>query len=493
MLSIDSLLRTSSFVNGFWVDASSGDTFGVENPADGTELARVSDLAPADALTAVDAAHDAFPDWSGRTAEERASLLARWHDLIVENAEDLALLMTLEQGKPLREARGEVAYGAAFVKWFAEEARRAYGDIIPPHDGDKRILALRQPIGVVLTVTPWNFPIAMITRKAAAALAAGCTVISKPAEDTPLSALALARLSELAGLPPGVFNVVPTSRPAEVVEALMADTRIRKVSFTGSTEVGKIIMRQAADSVKRVSLELGGNAPFIVFDDADVEAAARDVLASKYRNAGQTCVCANRIYVQDGIYDAFLEAYGRLHADLRVGPGIDEDSEIGPLINQAAVDKVTRLLAGALERGARVSHGGRRADLETGGGPGRASTFFEPTIVEDADDDMEISRDEIFGPVSVIYCFKDEHEVIRRANDTPYGLAAYFHARDHARIWRVSEALEYGMVGVNTGMISTPVAPFGGVKESGFGREGSRYGLDEYLEIKYVCIGGLSR
>jgi len=495
MLTIDSLLRTSSFVNGFWVDAENGDTFGVVNPADGTELARVSDLSPADARSAVVAAHDAFPDWSARLAEERASLLMQWHDLMMENADDLALLMTLEQGKPISEARGEVAYGAAFVKWFAEEARRAYGDVIPSHDTDKRILALRQAVGVVLTVTPWNFPIAMITRKAAAALAAGCTVISKPAEDTPLSALALARLSELAGLPPGVFNVIPTSRPAEVVEALMADTRIRKVSFTGSTEVGKIIMGQAAPSVKRVSLELGGNAPFIVFDDADVDVAARDVLASKYRNAGQTCVCANRIFVQDGIYDAFLDAYRRLHTGLRVGPGVDEESDIGPLINQEAVDKVVRLLDGATQQGARIVLGGGLIDGAAIGGGSHApgNTFFAPTIVEGVRDDMALASEEIFGPVSAIYRFSTEEDVIRRANDTPFGLAAYFHARDNARIWRVSEALEYGIVGVNTGTISTPVAPFGGMKESGFGREGSRFGMDEYLEIKYVCIGGLSR
>ncbi len=478
------LLRSQAHLDGQWCDALSGATFPVTNPADAGVLSTVPDMGPDDARLAVSAAHRAFPEWSRRTAGDRATALRKWNDLILEHREDLARLMTLEQGKPLTESRGEVDYGASFVAWFAEEARRAYGDVIPGHASDKRILALRQPVGVCVAITPWNFPIAMITRKVAPALAAGCTVVVKPAAETPLCALALAWLAMEAGLPPGVFNVVTTDHASAVGEALLADTRVRKISFTGSTPVGKILMRQAADTVKRVSLELGGNAPFIVFDDADVEAAADGALASKYRNAGQTCVCANRIYVQDGIYDAFLEAFDKRVAGLRVGSGLDNGVDIGPIINEKGVGKIERLLDDAVRTGARITRGGTRASDD--------GTWFEPTIIQDVEDRMTISEEEIFGPVSAIYRFEDEEEAIRRANNTPFGLAAYFYSKDNARIWRVSEALEYGMVGVNTGMVSTAVAPFGGVKESGIGREGSRYGMDEYLEIKYVCVGGLS-
>lgn len=477
------LLQSKAYLNGKWCDAQSGATFPVTNPADGTTLTSVPDMDPQDAIEAVSAAHDAFPAWSRRTAGDRADRLRAWNDLILAHREDLARLMTLEQGKPLAESRGEVDYGASFVAWFAEEARRAYGDIIPSHASDKRILALRQPVGVVLAITPWNFPIAMITRKVAPALAAGCTVVVKPAAETPLCALALAWLAHEAGIPPGVLNVLTTARASDVGEAIMKDARVRKISFTGSTPVGKILMRQAADSVMRVSLELGGNAPFIVFDDADVEAAADGALASKYRNAGQTCVCANRIFVQDSVYDAFLEAYDRKVATLKVGNGLEDGVDIGPIINEKGVGKIERLLDDAVQSGARITRGGQRHAM--------GGTWFEPTIVQHVEDDMDMSNEEIFGPVSAVYRFADEDEAVRRANNTPFGLAAYFYAKDNARIWRVSEGLEYGMVGVNTGMVSTPVAPFGGVKESGIGREGSRHGMDEYLEIKYVCVGGL--
>jgi len=475
------LFRESAFVKGEWVGASSGKRVSVRNPADGEHLGHVPDMDESDAQRGVDAAVLAFPGWRDRTAGDRASLLKRWHELILLNLEDLALLMTLEQGKPLSESRGEIAYAASFVEWFAEEARRAYGDVIPSHARDKRILALKQPVGVVVAITPWNFPSAMITRKVAPALAVGCTVLVKPSELTPLSALALAYLAHEAGFPPGVFNVLTTSQPESFAGAIMGRPEVRKISFTGSTAVGKILMRQASNSVKRVSLELGGNAPFIVFDDADLEKAVAGAIASKYRNAGQTCVCANRIFVQDGIYDQFMAGYTEAVSRLTVGPGQDQTSDIGPLINQAAVEKVESLLTEARAGGALIVAGGQRHPL--------GGTFFEPTIVSHLTDSMAISKTEIFGPVSSIYRFSDEKEVIQRANNTPFGLAAYFYTNDLARSWRVSEQLEYGIVGINTGLISTPVAPFGGVKESGLGREGSSYGLDEYLETKYVCIG----
>jgi succinate-semialdehyde dehydrogenase/glutarate-semialdehyde dehydrogenase len=483
MLAVEDLLRDNAFVNGHWVSADSENRFVVSNPADGAELTTVPDMGPSDVQLAIQAAEAAFPGWSAQTAGHRATLLRRWHDLMLENEGDLALLMTLEQGKPMGESRGEIRYAASFLAWFAEEARRAYGDIIPPHMADKRILALRQPVGVVAAITPWNFPAAMITRKVAPALAVGCTVVIKPSELTPLTALALARLAEDAGFPPGVLNVITTNDAAAAGKVLLDSPVVRKVSFTGSTRVGKLLLRGAADTVKRVSLELGGNAPFIVFDDADLEAAVEGAVASKYRNAGQTCVCANRIYVHEAIAEEFTVRLTGRTQHLRVGPGVDDASDIGPLINEAALDKVERLVADATDRGADLRAGGARHEL------GR--TFYQPTLLSGIKDDMDIFQEEIFGPVSAVTTFREEDEVIRRANDSRYGLAAYVYTRDHGRTWRVPEALEYGMVGVNTGMISTPVAPFGGVKESGLGREGSRYGIDEYLEMKYVCLGGI--
>lgn len=473
------LLKTAAYVGGAWRSASSGATYEVRDPATGEVITEVPAMGADDAREAVDAAARAFPAWASLTAAERGRYLKRWHDLMVEHAEDLGLLMTREQGKPVPEARGEVLYGASFVEWFAEEGRRAYGEVIPQHQADKRLLVLRQPVGAAAAITPWNFPNAMITRKAAPALAAGCTFIVKPAGETPLSALALAELAERAGIPPGVFNVVTTNRSADVGEVLTTDTRVRKFSFTGSTEVGKRLLAQCASTVKKVSMELGGNAPFIVFDDADVAAAVEGAIVAKYRNGGQTCVCANRIYAQDSVYDAFVERLGAATERLEVGPGTKEGVVVGPLINTAALEKVSGLVAGAVAAGARVVTGG-----EPMGG-----NFFRPTVLADVTGDMAVAVEEIFGPVAPVIRFSSEEEVIAAANDTPYGLAAYFYARDNARIWRVTEGLEYGMVGVNTGLISTTVAPFGGWKESGIGREGSHMGLEEYLETKYVCIG----
>ncbi|NJB86154.1 succinate-semialdehyde dehydrogenase/glutarate-semialdehyde dehydrogenase [Lewinella marina] len=478
-----SLLRSAAYVNGNWIPADSGERFPVHNPFSGVTLGEVPDLGAAETERAVSAAQAAFPAWSTRPAGERSALLRRWHDLLHAHRDDLALLMTSEQGKPLSEARGEVTYGASFLEWFAEEGRRAYGDVIPSHRSDSRILTIKQAVGVVAAITPWNFPIAMITRKVAPALAAGCTVVVKPAEDTPLCALALAYLAAEAGFPAGVFNVVTTSRPREVGQVLTSDPRIRKLSFTGSTATGKALMEQSAATLKRLSLELGGNAPFIVFDDADIEGAVAGAMVSKYRNGGQTCVCANRIYVQSGIYDAVVAALHREVATLSVGEGTAPGTDIGPLINTAALEKVEGMVADAVEKGARVVLGGGRSDA--------AALCYQPTLLLDANATMDLAREEIFGPVAPVFRFDTEAEVISLANDTPYGLAAYFYGRDHARIWRVAEALEYGMVGINTGLISTTVAPFGGVKESGFGREGSKYGLDDYLTIKYLCWGGI--
>ncbi|MEL7162818.1 MAG: NAD-dependent succinate-semialdehyde dehydrogenase, partial [Bacteroidota bacterium] len=460
--------RTQAYYNGHW--NATPTTFPVHNPYDGARLAEVADCGRAETEAAVTAAHEAFPAWSRKTAGERADLLRCWHDLLLEHLDDLALLLTSEQGKPLAEAKGEIRYGASFIAWFAEEARRAYGDVIPGHGVDKRILVLKQPVGVAAAITPWNFPNAMITRKVAPALAAGCTIVVKPAEDTPLSALALAVLAEEAGIPPGVFNVVPTSQPKEVGAVLTSDPRVKKLSFTGSTAVGKELMRQCAGTVKKLSLELGGNAPFIVFADADIEGAAAGAVASKYRNAGQTCVCANRLYVHASVYDQFVATLQRQVAQLRVGDGRADGTDIGPLINDAAREKVGDILADAVGKGATVVTGGALR------GP-----CYEPTILTRVNAEMAVHREEIFGPVAPVFRFETEEEVIRLANDTPFGLAAYFYGRDHSQIWRVAEALEYGMVGINTGMISTTVAPFGGMKESGFGREGSRYGLEEYL------------
>ncbi|MEM9260378.1 MAG: NAD-dependent succinate-semialdehyde dehydrogenase [Bacteroidota bacterium] len=478
------LLRTQAYFAGKWVAAPSGNTFAVRNPYDNSLLAEVADLDASATKAAISAAEKAFTSWKQQTAATRSKLLRRWQDLILEHLNDLALLLTSEQGKPLAEAKGEIRYGASFIEWFAEEARRVYGDVIPGHQADKRIVVIKQPIGVVAAITPWNFPNAMIARKVGPALAAGCTVVLKPAEDTPLSALALAVLAEEAGIPPGVFNVVTTSQPKAVGNVLTSDDRVRKLSFTGSTQVGKVLMRQCANSVKKLSLELGGNAPFIVFDDADISGAVAGAVASKYRNAGQTCVCANRFFVQAGVYDAFVAAFKIAVAELKLGDGRREGVTIGPMINAAAIEKVAEIVEDAKEKGATVVTGGVRAEV--------GDYFYEPTILTNVNSSMRVSEAEIFGPVAPIFKFTTEAEAIRLANDTPAGLAAYFYGQDYARLWRVAEALEYGMVGINTGMISTTVAPFGGIKESGFGREGSKYGIEDYLEIKYMCWGGVA-
>ncbi|WP_249209261.1 succinate-semialdehyde dehydrogenase [Magnetospirillum sulfuroxidans] len=482
-LSDPSLLRAQAYVGGAWVDADSGATFPVSNPADASLIGAVPDMGAAETARAIAAANAAWPAWRAKTAKDRANILRKWYDLILANADDLAVLMTTEQGKPLAEARGEVVYGANFLEWFAEEAKRVYGDTIPAHGADKRILVLKEPIGVVAAITPWNFPIAMITRKCAPALAVGCPVVVKPAEDTPLSALALAVLAERAGVPAGIFNVVTARHGAAIGGELTGNPLVRKLSFTGSTQVGKLLMKQCADTVKKVSLELGGNAPFIVFDDADLDAAVQGALASKYRNAGQTCVCANRLLVQEGVYDAFTAKLAAAVAAFKVGPGLGGDSQQGPLINQNAVEKVERLIGDAVAKGAKVVLGGKRHALGHG--------FFEPTILTEVTPDMDVARQEIFGPVAPLFKFKTEAEAVRMANDTEFGLAAYFYARDIARVWRVAEQLEYGIVGINEGIISTEVAPFGGVKESGIGREGSKYGTDDFVEIKYLCLGGI--
>jgi succinate-semialdehyde dehydrogenase/glutarate-semialdehyde dehydrogenase len=477
------LLRSEAFVDGAWIGADEGARFAVTDPATGATLAEVPDLGAAETERAVAAAEAAWPAWRAQTAKERAAVLRRWFDLQLEHQEELARLMTAEQGKPLAEARGEVVYGASFVEWFAEEAKRVYGDTIPAHAGDKRIVVIKQPVGVVAAITPWNFPIAMITRKCAPALAAGCPVVIKPAALTPLSALALAALAEQAGFPPGVLNVITSRRASEVGGVLTASPTVRKLSFTGSTEVGKTLMEQCAGTVKKVSLELGGNAPFIVFDDADLDAAVAGAMASKYRNTGQTCVCANRILVQDGVYEAFAMKLAAAVASLQVGPGTDDGVQQGPLINAAAVAKVEEHIADAVGQGARVVCGGSRHAL--------GGTVFEPTILADVTTSMKVAREETFGPVAPLFRFHDEAEAVAMANATEFGLAAYFYSRDIGRCWRVAEALEYGMVGINEGIISTELAPFGGVKESGLGREGSKYGLDEFVEIKYLCMGGI--
>jgi succinate-semialdehyde dehydrogenase/glutarate-semialdehyde dehydrogenase len=476
------LLRAEAYVDGAWTSGA-GARFAVTNPATGETLAQVADLDAADARAAIEAAAAALPAWSARTAKERAAVMRKWFELIMAAQEDLAQLMTAEQGKPLAETRGEVTYGASFIEWFAEEAKRVYGDVIPTHAAGKRILVLKQPIGVVAAITPWNFPIAMITRKVAPAIAAGCPVVIKPPDETPLSALALAELAHRAGLPKGVLNVVTTTRAREVGLELTQNPLVRKFSFTGSTEVGKILMAQCATTVKKVSLELGGNAPFIVFDDADLDQAVEGALASKYRNMGQTCVCANRFLVQDSIYDAFAAKLEARVRSMKVGDGAEAGVVQGPLINMEAVEKVERLLADAVAGGATVAVGGHRHAL------GRS--FFEPTVVTEVTPAMAISREEIFGPVATLTRFTDEPQAVRLANDTEYGLAAYFYARDIGRIFRVAEALEYGMVAVNDGILSTEVAPFGGVKSSGIGREGSKYGIEDYVEIKYLLLGGL--
>jgi succinate-semialdehyde dehydrogenase / glutarate-semialdehyde dehydrogenase len=477
------LLRQLAYVNGDWVNAANGAHFDVTNPVDGKVIARCPDLLEAETKAAVYAAQEAFAPWAAKTAKERAVLLRKWFDLMMANQEDLAQIMTAEQGKPLAESRGEVAYGASFVEWFAEEGKRLYGDVIPHTQPGRRILVLKQPIGVVAAITPWNFPNAMITRKCAPAMAAGCPIVIKPAAETPLSALALAVLAERAGIPKGVFNIVTSKHASRVGKVLTQDPIVKKFSFTGSTEIGKLLMAQCATTVKKVSLELGGNAPFIVFDDADLDKAVAGAMLSKYRNMGQTCVCANRFYVQDSVYDAFATKLAKAAAEMKVGDGADAGVVQGPLINMEAVEKIERLLGDATAKGAKIVTGGKRHAL--------GATFFEPTVVTGVATGMAIAQEEIFGPVATLFRFKDEAEAIRLANDTEYGLAAYFYARDLGRVWRVAADLDYGIVGINEGIISTEVAPFGGWKESGIGREGSKYGIDDYVEMKYLAMGGL--
>lgn len=481
MEALPDILIPKPFIGGEWRDAKKH--FAVTNPANGEILAQVPDLGAEETREAIAAAAAAWPSWKQRTAKERSNLLCAWFDAIMAHQEELARLMTMEQGKPIAESRGEVAYGASFVEFYSEEAKRVAGETLPSHGIDKRILVFRESIGVVAAVTPWNFPLAMITRKCAPAMAAGCTVVIKPAESTPLTALALVRLAELAGLPAGVINVITASQPAAVGEVLTTDPRVRKFSFTGSTAVGKKLLAQCASTVKKASMELGGNAPFIVFDDADLDAAVEGAIASKYRNSGQTCVCTNRFLVQSGVYDTFIEKFTARVKQLKVGSGLEKGVVQGPLINQAAVEKVEAHIADALKKGARLICGGKAHAL--------GGTFFEPTIIADVTDDMRVAHEETFGPLAPIFRFETDEQAIAMANATNSGLASYFYATDYRRIWHVMEGLEYGMVAVNEGILSTELAPFGGVKESGLGREGSRHGLDEFTELKYVCVGGL--
>ena len=480
-LSNNNLLQQNAFINNEWVPSANDKRFDVNNPANGELIAKVADCNEAETERSIVAAHNAFKTWGKTIAKERHSIMKKWFDLIIENADDLAMIMTTEQGKPLAEAKGEVTYGASFIEWFAEEARRANGDIIPTPVNSKRILTIKQPVGVVAAITPWNFPVSMITRKIAPALAAGCTVVIKPPHETPFCALALAYLAAQAGFPKGVVNVVTSTRSKDVGMVMSTHDLVKKVSFTGSTEVGKLLMAQSASTIKKISLELGGNAPSIVFDDADLQQAVAGTIASKYRNAGQTCVCTNRILVQEGVYEQFMEMYTKASAALKVGEGTIKGIQIGPLITEKAAQKVERLVADAVAKGGKITSGGKRFR------PGEL--FFEPTIVVDCNVTMDMHKEEIFGPVSAVYKFNTEEEAIAMANDTNYGLAAYFFSKNIDRVWRVAEALEYGMVGINEGIISHAEAPFGGVKESGIGREGSYYGMEEYLEVKYLCIG----
>ncbi|MBD1585411.1 NADP-dependent succinate-semialdehyde dehydrogenase [Pseudomonas typographi] len=473
------LFRQQAYIDGAWADADSGQTLKVNNPATNEILGTVPKMGKAETRRAIEAADKALPAWRALTAKERAAKLRRWYELMLENQDDLGRLMTLEQGKPLAEAKGEIVYAASFLEWFAEEAKRVYGDTIPGHQPDKRLIVIKQPIGVTAAITPWNFPAAMITRKAGPALAAGCTMVLKPASQTPYSALALAELAERAGIPKGVFNVI-TGSAGEVGGELTSNPIVRKLSFTGSTDIGRQLMAECAKDIKKVSLELGGNAPFIVFDDADLDKAVEGAIISKYRNNGQTCVCANRLYVQEGVYDAFTQKLKAAVEKLKIGNGVDEGVTTGPLIDEKAVAKVKEHIEDALSKGAKVISGGKAHAL--------GGTFFEPTILADVPKNALVSKDETFGPLAPLFRFKDEAEVIAMANDTEFGLASYFYARDLSRVFRVAEALEYGMVGINTGLISNEVAPFGGVKASGLGREGSKYGIEDYLEIKYLCI-----
>ncbi|MDH1471363.1 NADP-dependent succinate-semialdehyde dehydrogenase [Shewanella sp. GD03713] len=479
LLKDPSLLRQQCYINGQWCDAQSKETVAIANPATGAVIASVPVMGQAETQAAIAAAEAALPAWRALTAKERGAKLRRWFELLNENSDDLALMMTTEQGKPLAEAKGEVTYAASFIEWFAEEAKRVYGDTIPGHQGDKRIMVIKQPVGVTAAITPWNFPAAMITRKAAPALAAGCTMVVKPAPQTPFTALALAVLAERAGIPAGVFSVI-TGDAIGIGNEMCSNPVVRKLSFTGSTQVGIKLMEQCAPTLKKLSLELGGNAPFIVFDDANIDAAVEGAMIAKYRNAGQTCVCANRIYVQAGVYDEFARKLSIAVGKLKVGEGITEGVTTGPLINRAAVEKVQSHLEDALSKGATVVAGGKPHSL--------GGNFFEPTVLTHVDSSMRVAREETFGPLAPLFKFTDVDDVIKQANDTEFGLAAYFYGRDISLVWKVAEALEYGMVGVNTGLISTEVAPFGGMKSSGLGREGSKYGIEEYLEIKYICM-----
>ena len=477
-----SLLRQQAYIDGQWRDADGGATLAVTNPATGEQIGTVPLMGAAETRRAIDAANAAWPAWRKKAAKDRAAILRKWNDLILENTEDLAQLMTAEQGKPLAESRGEVAYGASFIEWFGEEAKRVAGETLASPWPDRRLLVTKEPIGVCAAITPWNFPIAMITRKAGPALAAGCPMVLKPAEATPFSALALAVLAERAGVPPGVFSVV-TGAPKDIGGEMTSNPIVRKLTFTGSTAVGKLLMQQSAATIKKLSLELGGNAPFIVFDDADLDAAVEGALASKYRNAGQTCVCANRIYVQDGVYEQFADKLVAAVAKLKVGNGVEPGVTQGPLIDEKAVQKVEQHVADALAKGGRLLAGGKRHALGHG--------FFEPTVIADVSDDMIVAAEETFGPLAPLFRFRTDDEAVALANNTEFGLASYFYSRDIGRIWRVAEGLESGMVGVNTGLISNEIAPFGGVKQSGLGREGSHYGLDDFLVIKYICLGGI--
>ncbi len=479
-----SLFRQQCYIDGTWVDADNKATLAVHNPADGAQIGTVPNMGAAETRRAIETANAAWPAWRAKTAKERAVILRKWFDLMMANQEDLAVLMTTEQGKPLAESRGEIAYGASFIEWFAEEGKRIYGDVIPQHQADKRIVVLKQPIGVCAAVTPWNFPNAMITRKAGPALAAGCTMIIKPASYTPYSAFALCELAARAGIPDGVLSVI-TGASGPIGKELTTNPIVRKFTFTGSTEIGKQLMAQCASTVKKVSLELGGNAPFIVFDDADIDAAVEGAMVSKFRNTGQTCVCANRLFVQESVYEKFAQKLGDQVAAMKVGNGLEDGVSQGPLIDMKAVEKVEEHVADALGKGARVVTGGKRH--------AKGGTFFEPTVLADVNTSMKVTHEETFGPVAPLFRFKTEQELIGLANDTEYGLASYFYSRDIGRIWRVAEALEYGIVGINVGIISNEVAPFGGIKESGIGREGSKYGIEEFLEVKYLCLGGIDK
>ena len=480
-----SLLQTRAFVDGQWIDSDSGETFGISNPATGEEICRVSNCGAAETRRAIEAAERSMVSWQSKTARDRSELLRRWYDQVMASQEELAVIMTLEQGKPLAESRAEVAYGASFIEWFAEEAKRVYGDIIPPPQADRRIVVIKQPVGVAAAITPWNFPNAMITRKAGPALAVGCSIVIKPASATPLSALALAKLAQEAGIPAGVLNVVTGTDSRAIGGELTSNPIVRKLSFTGSTEIGKELTRQCADTLKRTSMELGGNAPVIVFDDADLDAAVAGAAASKYRNSGQTCICANRILVQDGVYDDFVEKLTELVGGFQLGDGMDAGTTHGPLVNETAVADVDTMVKDALDKGASAPIGGQPSEL--------GANYYELTVLTNVDDSMRVFNEEIFGPVAPIFRFSTEEEAIAMANDTRFGLASYFYTRDVGRAWRVAEAIEYGLVGVNEVAITSDVIPFGGVKESGQGREGSKYGIEDYVEIKYICMGGIDR